>query len=131
MLPSVPIINYLLSALIGAIIAFLGAMAAESRRREFELKKEAYSAFLKLDTGRPVTPNEWKQNTIFARHCIELWGSEKIKRIVTSILDEQDSGEANRQRFSDRLNTEFIPAIRDDIRATVNPLNRLKSWVRL
>jgi hypothetical protein len=110
----IPLISALLGAIVGGLIGFFSAGYADIRRRNYELKKEAYYAFLKLDRAQiPLAPSQWKQEYFFAKNGIDLWGSQKVKRIVEDIMNSENWSNAG--YFSKRIKEDFLPAIKEDL----------------
>ncbi len=109
-----PLISALLGAIVGGLIGFFGAWHIDAQRRNYELKKEAYYAFLKLDRAQtPLAPSQWRQEYFFAKNAIDLWGSQKVKRIVKEMMDNENW--KNSGYFSKCIKEDFLPAIEEDL----------------
>jgi hypothetical protein len=109
-----PLISTLSGAIVGGLIGFLTAWRVGVRRQNYELKKEAYYAFLKLDRAqKPLAPSQWEQEYFFAKNSIDLWGSQKVKRMVEDMRSKgnwKDTG-----YFFKFIKEEFLPAIKEDL----------------
>lgn len=109
-----PLISALSGAIVGGLIGFLSAWRADVRKQNYELKKEAYYAFLKLDrTHTPSAPSQLEQAFFFAKNSIDLWGSKNVKKIVEEM--GQNGLYKDASYFSKRIKNDFLPAIREDL----------------
>lgn len=109
-----PLISALAGAIVGGLIGFFSAWCADIRKQNYELKKEAYYAFLKLDRAHtPLAPSQLEQAFFFAKNSIDLWGSKKVKKIVEEM--GQNGHYKNGSYFSKRIKKDFLPAIKEDL----------------
>jgi hypothetical protein len=109
-----PLILTLSGAIVGGLIGFFSAWHAGVRRQNYELKKEAYYAFLKLDRAHlPSAPSLLEKEYFFAKSSIELLGSKKVKEIVEEM--GQNGLWKNSSYFSRRIKEDFLPAIKEDL----------------
>ena len=109
-----PLISTLSGAIVGGLIGFFSAWRAGVRRQNYELKKEAYYAYLKLDrTHKSSVESLLDKDFFFAKNSINLWGSTKVKKIVEEMRQNGNWRKAG--LFSQHIEKDFLPAIREDL----------------
>jgi hypothetical protein len=109
-----PLISTLSGAIVGGLIGFLSAWHVGVRRQNYELKKEAYYAYIKLDHSQKSSVESLlDKEYFFAKNSIDLWGSKKVKKIVEETRQNGNWRKAG--YFSKHIENDFLPAIREDL----------------